>query len=38
MDKEGMLYTMEYYSAITRNKIGLFVGCGWAESLSYRVK
>ena len=32
------IYTMEYYSAIKRNKIGSFVGGGWTQSLSYRVK
>ena len=32
------IYTMEYYSAIKRNEIELYVVRWWTYSLSYRVK
>ena len=32
------IYTMEYYSALKRNEIQLFVVTWWTQSLSYRVK
>ena len=36
--KMGHIYTMEYYSAIKRNKTELFVVRQMDQSLSYRVK
>ena len=36
--KMWYIYTMEYYSAIKRNKIELFVVRWMDQSLSYRVK